>query len=235
MPPEERVSRGFPRQFKALIFDLDGVLADTAHLHHAAWKRLAGELGLAWNDAIGEKLKGVDRMASLEIVLGAASKNYTDAQKRELADRKNGYYRREIATFSADDLLPGALASLKAARAAGLKVALASASRSARELVERMGVAALFDLVVDSATIARAKPDPEIFLRAAQALGVDPADCLGIEDAQAGVAAIKAAGMAALGIGDADVLRGADAVLPSLAEFDLAKFVTKKAGKTALQ
>ncbi|MBS0584068.1 MAG: beta-phosphoglucomutase [Proteobacteria bacterium] len=227
-PSEAGASRGFPRPFKALIFDLDGVLADTAHLHHAAWKRLAGELGLAWDDAIGEKLKGVDRMASLAIVLGDAAKKYTAAQQRELADRKNGYYRREIATFSSDDLLPGALASLKAARAAGLKVALASASRSARELVERMGVAGLFDHVVDSATIARAKPDPEIFLRAAQALGVVPADCLGIEDAQAGVAAIKAAGMAALGIGDAAVLRGADAVLPSLAEFDLAKFVTKK-------
>jgi len=216
------------RSFQALIFDLDGVLADTAHLHHAAWKRLAGELGLPWNEAIGEKLKGVDRMASLEIVLGDAAKKYTDAQKRELADRKNGYYRAAIATFSASDLLPGALAALKAARAAGLKIALASASRSAGELVERMGVADLFDHVVDSATIARAKPDPEIFVRAALALGVAPADCLGIEDAQAGVAAIKAAGMAALGIGDARVLHEADAVLPDLTQFDLAKFVSKK-------
>ncbi|HEX7915078.1 HAD-IA family hydrolase, partial [Rudaea sp.] len=108
------------------------------------------------------------------------------------------------------------------------KIALASASRSAGELVERMGVADLFDHVVDSATIARAKPDPEIFLCAAQALGVDPADSLGIEDAQAGVAAIKAAGMAALGIGDARVLHEADAVLPDLTRFDLAKFVSKK-------
>ncbi len=218
----------FPHPFAALIFDLDGVLADTAHLHHAAWKRLAGELGLPWNDAIGEKLKGVDRMASLEIVLGSASKNYTAAQKQELADRKNGYYRAAIETFSADDLLPGALAALEAARGAGLKTALASASRSAKELVERMGVAGLFDHVVDSATVARAKPDPEIFLRAAAALGVAPAACLGVEDAQAGVAAIKAAGMAALGIGDARVLGEADAVLRDLTEFDLDKFVVKK-------
>lgn len=217
-----------PGPFKALIFDLDGVLADTAHLHHAAWKRLAGELCLAWNDAIGEKLKGVDRMTSLDIVLGDAAKKYTFAQKQELAERKNGYYRAAIATFSAQDLLPGARAALLAARAAGLKIALASASRSARELIERMGVAGLFDHIVDSATIARAKPDPEIFLRAAQALGVAPADCLGIEDAQAGVAAIKAAGMAALGIGDAQALRAADAVLPDLTHFDLGKFVVNK-------
>jgi len=228
MPSEDRVFRGFPRAFKALIFDLDGVLADTAHLHHAAWKRLASELGLPWDDAIGEKLKGVDRMTSLEIMLGPASKNYSDAQKRELADRKNGYYRAAIETFSVHDLLPGALAALNAARAAGVKTALASASRSARELVERMGVADLFDHVVDSATIARAKPDPEIFLRAAAALDVAPADCLGIEDAQAGVAAIKAAGMAALGIGDTRVLGEADAVLPDLTQFELEKFVVKK-------
>lgn len=214
----------FPYPFEALIFDLDGVLADTAHLHLAAWKRLAGELGLPWNDAVGEKLKGVDRAASLEIVLGEAASKYTNEQKQEFADRKNGYYRAAIATFSAKDLLPGAHAALLAARAAGLKVALASASRSARELVERMGIEKLFDLVVDSATISRAKPDPEIFQRAAAALGVDPAACLGIEDAQAGIAAIKSAGMAALGIGDAQVLKEADAVLPDLSSFELEKF-----------
>ena len=224
----EKSPHRFPYAFKALIFDLDGVLADTAHLHHAAWKRLASELGLPWDEAIGEKLKGVDRMTSLDIVLGPASKNYSDAQKHELAERKNGYYRAAIETFSARDLLPGALDALHAARAAGAKTALASASRSARELVERMGVADLFDHVVDSATVARAKPDPEIFLRAAAALGVAPADCLGIEDAQAGVAAIKAAGMAALGVGDARVLAEADAVLRDLTEFDLEKFVVKK-------
>ncbi|MBN8884646.1 MAG: beta-phosphoglucomutase [Rudaea sp.] len=228
--PQSRIPN--PRSYNALIFDLDGVLADTAHLHHAAWKRLAGELGLAWDDAIGERLKGVDRMASLDIVLGDAAKNYTSTQKHELAERKNGYYRKAIESFSANDLLPGALDALKAARAAGLKIALASASRSAKELVERMGVAGLFDHIVDSATIARAKPDPEIFLRAAAALDVDPANCLGIEDAQAGVAAIKAAGMTALGIGDARVLTDADAVLRDLTEFDLEKFVVKKPVET---
>ncbi len=216
----------FPQAFEALIFDLDGVLADTAHLHLAAWKRLAGELGLPWDDSIGESLKGVDRAASLDLVLGNLAGHYTPEQKRQLADRKNGYYRQAISTFSAQDLLPGALAALRAAKAAGLKIALASASRSAGELVERMGIAECFDHVVDASTVARAKPDPEIFQRAAAALGVDPSACLGIEDAQAGVAAIKSAGMAALGIGNARILGGADAVLPDLTMFELEKFVT---------
>jgi alpha,alpha-trehalose phosphorylase len=220
-----RTRVAFPQPFKALIFDLDGVLADTAHLHQAAWKRLAGELGLPWDERIGEKLKGVDRAASLEIVLGAAAGRYTNAQKQEFADRKNGYYRSAIETFSAKDLLPGAYRTLLAARAAGLKIALASASRSAKQLVERMGIAELFDQVVDAAVVGRAKPDPEIFQRAAAALGVDPAACLGIEDAQAGIAAIKSAGMAALGVGDVQVLKEADAVLPDLTSFELEKFV----------
>jgi alpha,alpha-trehalose phosphorylase len=215
----------FPRAFKAAIFDLDGVIADTAVLHHAAWKRLAGEIGLAFDDAIGERLKGVDRMGSLEIVLGDAGARYTADEKHVLAERKNGYYVAAIAQLGPDSLLPGAREALDAVRAAGLKVALASASRSARALVERLGIADRFDHVVDAAAIARPKPDPEIFLAAAHALGVAPGDCLGIEDAAAGVAAIRAAGMCALGIGDGAVLAQADAVLADLTEFDVARFV----------
>jgi len=217
----------FPRPLQALIFDLDGVITDTAALHQAAWQRLTDELGLAWDERYNERLKGVDRAASLEIVLGAAAAKYTSAQKHELAERKNGYYRASIAGITAQNLLPGARAALLAARAAGLKIALASSSRSAAELVESLGVSALFDHVVDAALVSRAKPDPEIFQRAAAALGVHPATCLGIEDAQAGVAAIKAAGMAALGIGSAQVLAAADAVIPDLNHFDLERFVSK--------
>ncbi|HWU75598.1 MAG TPA: beta-phosphoglucomutase [Rhodanobacter sp.] len=215
----------FPRPFQAVVFDLDGVLANTAPLHQAAWHRLADELGLPWHDDLGERLKGVDRASSLDLVLGEASGNYTPEQKRQLADRKNGYYRKAIESLSAADLLPGALQALQAARSARLKIALASASRSAGELVERMGIGGFFDHIVDASTIARAKPDPEIFQCAAAALGIDPASCLGIEDAQAGVAAIKSAGMVALGIGDARVLNEADAVLPDLASFKLEHFV----------
>lgn len=215
----------FPGPFKGIVFDLDGVLADTAHLHQAAWKRLADELGLPWNDGLDERLKGVDRITSLNLLLGAAAVDYTAEQKQQLAERKNGYYRKAIESFSAADLLPGALQALEAARGAGLKVALASASRSAGELVDRLGIGEFFDHIVDASAIARAKPDPEIFRRAADALGLDAAACLGIEDAQAGIAAIKTAGMAALGIGDAGVLGQADAVLPDLAAFRLEDFV----------
>ncbi|MEO6799859.1 MAG: beta-phosphoglucomutase [Rhodanobacter sp.] len=222
-PPSS--ANAFPGPFKGIVFDLDGVLADTAHLHQAAWKRLADELGLPWNDSLGERLKGVDRTTSLNLVLGDAAVDYTSEQKQRLADRKNGYYRKAIESFSAADLLPGALQALKAARDAGLKVALASASRSAGELVQRLGIGEFFDHIVDASAIARAKPDPEIFRRAADALGLDAAACLGIEDAQAGIAAIKTAGMAALGIGDARILGEADAVLPDLVAFRLEDFV----------
>ncbi len=170
--PQSRIPN--PRSYNALIFDLDGVLADTAMLHHAAWKRLAGELGLRMGRcdrraAQRRRPHGLARYRAWR----CGEKLYELTQKHELAERKNGYYRKAIESFSANDLLPGALDALKAARAAGLKIALASASRSAEELVERMGVAGLFDHIVDSATIARAKPDPEIFLRAAAALDVD--------------------------------------------------------------
>ena len=225
--PPELSGVAFPHPFKALIFDLDGVLADTARLHEAAWRRLAGEIGLAWDEAIGEKLKGVDRAASLELVLGAASVRYTAAQKHVLAERKNGYYREAIAALSPRDLLPGAHASLLAVRAAGLKTALASASRSAADVVARLGIADLIDHVVDAATVTQPKPHPEIFQRAAAALGVHPTACLGIEDAQAGIAAIKSAGMAALGIGDARHLQEAHAVLPDLTTFELEQFVAR--------
>ncbi|MDC8016042.1 beta-phosphoglucomutase [Tahibacter soli] len=215
----------FPQPFKALVFDLDGVIADTAVLHHAAWKRLAGEIGLSFDETIGERLKGVDRMGSLEIVLGDASARYTHDEKHALAERKNGYYVAAIAQLGPENLLPGAREALVAARAAGLKIALASASRSAGALVERFGLADFFDHVVDAASIARPKPDPEIFLAAARALGVAPGDCLGIEDAVAGVDAIRAAGMRALGVGDGAVLAHADAVIGGLTEFDVARFV----------
>ena len=221
----DAVAARWPQPFKAAIFDLDGVIADTAVLHHAAWKRLAGEIGLPFDDAIGERLKGVDRMGSLEIVLGDAGARYTNDEKYALAERKNGYYVAAIAQLGPESLLPGARDALVAVRAAGLATALASASRSAHALVERLGIAGLFDHVVDAATIARPKPDPEIFVAAARALGVAPGDCVGIEDAAAGVAAIRAAGMRAIGVGDGAALAQADAVLADLTGFDVARFI----------
>jgi alpha,alpha-trehalose phosphorylase len=205
--------------FAAVIFDLDGVLTDTAMVHFHAWKRLADELGIAFDRTINRRLKGVDRMASLDILLERSGREFAAQEKEALAQRKNGFYRDEIARFTPADLLPGALAALDAVRAAGLRVGLASASRNAPMLLDRLGIADRFDFIADPAQVAAGKPDPAIFLAAAQGLGVPPQACLGIEDAAAGIAAIKAAGMTALGIGDRRELAGADAVLDDLHQF----------------
>jgi len=208
-------------RFKAVIFDLDGVITDTAHYHYLAWKRLAETQGVHFDHAFNENLKGIDRMGSLDLILASAAKQYTAEEKLALADEKNLHYQELIATMSASDLLPGAVAALDTVRAAGMKIGLASVSKNAFTVLERLGITDKFDYVVDAALIARGKPDPEIFLKAAHELGVAPADCLGVEDAVAGVAAIKSAGMFALGIGQASVLTQADVVIPSLAQFDL--------------
>ena len=214
-----------PRRFKGVIFDLDGVIADTAVLHRAAWSRLAQEIGVPFDEAIAERLKGVDRRGSLEILLERASRPYPEDEKRALEERKNRDYRERIERLGPESLLPGARAAIESARAAGLRVALASASRNAPLLLERLGIAGLFDYVVDAGAVARSKPDPAIFLDAAAGLGLAPSDCLGVEDAAAGIAAIRAAGMTAIGIGDPVALADADIVLPAIAVFDVAAFM----------
>ena len=219
-------SAWLPRRLRAVIFDLDGVIADTAIVHHAAWKQLAEEIGVPFDDSVGERLKGVDRLASLDIVLEGANRSYTAAEKQALAQRKNTYYVEQIERFGPQHLLPGARAAIAATRNAGLKIGLASASRNAPLLLQRLGIAELFDYVVDAGRIERSKPDPEIFLAAARGLDVRPGDCLGVEDAAAGIASIHAAGMAAVGIGDAHALANADALLPSLAAFDIHSFIS---------
>jgi len=216
----------FPRVCHALVFDLDGVLTDTAHTHYRAWKRLADEIGVPFDLQVNERLKGVDRMASLEIILERASRSYSADEKRALADTKNGYYVQEIASVGPQDLFDGVRDVLDAARAAGLKLGLASASRNASALLQKLGIADCFDYIADAGRIVRAKPDPAIFLDVAAALGVPAHRCIGVEDAAAGIEAIHAAGMAAIGIGDARALRHADAVIPRVADFDLRTFVS---------
>ena len=208
-------------RFKAVIFDLDGVITDTAHYHYLAWKRLADSVDAPFDEAFNEQLKGVDRMGSLDLILARAPRTYTPAEKRALADAKNTHYQELIATMTPDDLLPGALRALEEVRAAGLHIGLASVSRNAFTVLDRLGIRDRFDDVVDAATIVNGKPDPEIFLTAAAHLGVDPKDCLGVEDAAAGVAAIKDAGMFAVGVGSPGVLHRADRVIPSMDAFRL--------------
>ncbi|MFL6673670.1 MAG: beta-phosphoglucomutase [Massilia sp.] len=208
-------------RFKAVIFDLDGVITDTAHYHYLAWKQLAESEGVRFDRAFNENLKGVDRMGSLDLILAGSAKTYSAEQKLALADSKNRHYQQLIATMTAADLLPGAVEALAAVRAAGLKIGLASVSKNAFTVLERLGIRERFDYVVDAARIANSKPHPEIFLNAAQQLDVAPADCLGVEDAVAGVASIKSAGMVALGIGKPEVLTQADRVIPGLDQFRL--------------
>jgi alpha,alpha-trehalose phosphorylase len=223
--PQAEAPTVFPRALEAVIFDLDGVIADTAVVHDAAWRRLAAEIGVPFDRALGERLKGVDRLGSLEILLEDSPHRYSVSEKHALAERKNAYYREQIERFGPQDLLPGALDAIEAVRRAGLKTGLASASRNAPLLLERLGIAGLFDYVVDAARIGRSKPDPEIFLAAAAGLGVAPAACLGVEDAAAGIASIHAAGMAAIGIGQPAALAQAEAVLPHLAAFRIEDFM----------
>jgi beta-phosphoglucomutase len=208
-------------KFRAVVFDLDGVITDTAHYHYLAWKALAESEGVHFDHAFNENLKGVDRMGSLNLILAGSSKAYSMEQKLALADRKNKQYVELIATMSQADLLPGAIEALASVRAAGLKIGLASVSKNAFTVLDRLGIRDRFDYVVDAALIANSKPHPEIFLNAAASLGVAPGDCLGVEDAVAGVASIKSAGMFALGVGDPAVLTQADRVIPNLSAFRL--------------
>ena len=208
-------------KFKAVIFDLDGVLTDTAHYHFLAWKALADSLDIPFDETFNEQLKGIDRMGSLEMILARSSRSHTQVEKILLAERKNLHYQKLIESMSPDDLLPGALATLNAIREADLTTGLASASKNAATVLERLGITDWFDYIVDTRTIKNGKPDPEIFLNAAENLAVSPAQCLGVEDSTAGIHAIKTAGMYALGIGDAAVLTEADRVIPGLDHFRL--------------
>jgi beta-phosphoglucomutase len=208
-------------RFDAAIFDLDGVLADSATAHFAGWKRLADELGIDFDERANEALKGVDRMGSLRHILALGERDVGLAEMEALAARKNGYYLEAVARMSPADLLPGAERLIGAAKAAGLRCAVASASRNAPLLLDRLGIADAFDFVADAGAVARPKPAPDIFLACSDALGVGPAHAIGFEDAQAGIAAIRAAGMLAVGIGNPSVLAEADMVFGATADVDL--------------
>jgi beta-phosphoglucomutase len=211
--------------FQAVIFDLDGVLTDTAHYHFLAWKKLAEDEGIPFDEAFNERLKGVDRMGSLELILSQSSRRYTPDDKLALAERKNRHYQELIATMSSHDLLPGAVAALDAVRSAGLKVGLASVSKNAPFVLDKLGITDRFDDIVDARQIIRGKPDPEIFLAAASHLHVDAVSCIGVEDAVAGVEAIKRAEMYAIGVGDPRILTGADRVISGLDAFRISDYM----------
>jgi alpha,alpha-trehalose phosphorylase len=205
---------------EAVIFDLDGVLTDTAAAHYHAWKRLADELGAPFDAEANERLKGVSRMESLDIILERGGLARSASEKQGLADRKNRYYLEAVSALGVGDLLPGARDALIRCRTLGLKTALASASRNAPRILEQLGIADLFDGVAEVTSDRRGKPAPDLFLAAAALVGAAPARCLAIEDSLAGLAAIRAAGMTAIGVGDPAILAGADRVIADLTDFD---------------
>ena len=200
---------------KAVIFDLDGVLVDTAEFHYRAWKALARELEIPFNREINEKLKGVSRSQSLEIILQNASKNFTADEKKEFLARKNRQYLEYVSGLDASGLLPGVAGFLRELKKKSFRLAVGSSSKNARKVLERLQITNMFDAIVDGTQITRSKPDPEIFLKAARALDLPPHHCVVIEDAPAGVTAAKRAGMRAVGIGRASSFPDADAVVPS--------------------
>ncbi|WP_371822906.1 beta-phosphoglucomutase [Cohnella sp. LGH] len=203
---------------KGALFDLDGVLVDTAKYHYLAWKQLAEQLGFEFTEADNERLKGVSRMRSLEIVLEVGGIELKEEEKLRLAEEKNERYLQYIRRMDESELLPGAKEYLQALRARGVRIALGSASKNAAFILDRVGIARLFDAIVDGTKVSRAKPDPEVFVVGCKELGLEPADCVVFEDAEAGVQAALAAGMRVVGIGRADILRAANLVVRGLDE-----------------
>jgi len=208
---------------RAAIFDLDGVIVDTSHLHYLAWKSIAADLGIPFTTRDNERLKGVSRMASLEIILqlDASRTALSEEEKQELAARKNDIYRHSIGRLGPGDLLPGARKFILECRSSGLKTAIASASRNSPAVIASLEAAELFDSVVDGNRVHRAKPDPEVFLRAAVDMAVPASDCVVFEDAAAGIAGALAAGMFSVGIGSEDTLAAAHLVIPGFDGFSL--------------
>ena len=207
---------------KGIIFDLDGVIVSTDDCHYLAWKRMADEEGIFFDRQINERLRGVSRMDSLDIILERAAKPYTKAQKEAMAARKNDAYVALVGKLTPADILPGAAETLAALRQKGVKIAIGSSSRNTPVILERIGLADTFDAVADGNQITHSKPDPEVFLLAASLLGLAPADCLVVEDADAGVEAALAGGMKALGVGSAAANPKATYRAQSLADVNLA-------------
>jgi kojibiose phosphorylase len=199
---------------RGVIFDLDGVLTETAEYHYRGWQRLADEEGIPFDRQANEAMRGLSRRDSLLHLLGGRPR--TEEQIEEMMERKNRYYLESIKDISSADLLPGALELLDELRSAGIKVAIGSASKNAQEVIQRLGIADRVDSISDGYSVTRSKPAPDLFLHAAAQVGLAPEHCVVVEDAGSGVEAALAAGMRAVGLGPVERVGAADVVLPSL-------------------
>lgn len=210
---------------EAVLFDLDGVLVRTDGLHYLAWKQIADAESIFFDERINDRLRGVSRMESLEIILERARRTYGSAEKQALAERKNAIYRDLLMGMGPGDVLPGVGPVLDGLRAAGIKIAVGSSSKNAGTILDRCDLARLFDAVVDGNDISHSKPHPEVFLLAASRLGVPPARCLVVEDAMAGIEAARNAGMRYVGVGTPETMPGVSPLIGGLADVDADRLI----------
>lgn len=203
---------------KAVIFDLDGVLVSTDKLHYRAWKAIADQENIFFDEEINNRLRGVSRMASLDIVLERSEREYSQEEKEKLAEAKNEIYKESLKELSPSDLFDHAVETIGVLKEKGIKVAIGSSSKNTRTILRQLGIEDIFDAISDGNNITHSKPHPEIFLKAAEFLGLAPGDCAVVEDAYAGIDAAKAAGMTAVGIGDAASYEKCDHTISDLYE-----------------
>jgi len=206
---------------KAAIFDLDGVIVDTAHYHYIAWKRLASEFNINLTIEQNERLKGVSRIRSLEIILELGNIQLPEEEKERLASKKNAWFVEYIESIRPEEIFSGVEELIQSMRMKGIKIALASSSKNAPRVIELLKIGHLFDAMVDGGMITHTKPHPEIFLLAASKLNIPPANCVVLEDAEAGVEAALAAGMKCVGVGATAQLGKANKVVAKTGEFDM--------------
>jgi len=200
------------KSLKGFIFDLDGVITDTSRLHYAAWKVITDKLKLPFNEEINERLKGVSRMESLEIILERSDKKYLEQEKLKIADEKNNIYREFVNQLNEKDLFPGVNGLLTELNKKGWKLAIGSASRNAKTIIKKLGIEQFFDYIVDVDKVYASKPHPDIFVNAANEMNLVCNECIVVEDSIAGILAAKRAGMFTVGIGDRKRLTEADFV-----------------------
>lgn len=213
-------------EIKACLFDLDGVIVDTAKYHFLAWQKLADELGIEFTEQHNELLKGVSRMQSLDIILDLGKIKLPEKEKIHLANQKNQVYLDYITQMKDDEILPGVREFIEEIKQKGVLVALGSASKNAQLILNQLNIEDFFDAVIDGNKATKAKPDPEVFLKGAETLHVGNETCVVFEDAIAGVGAAKNAGMFCIGVGDPKNLSHADHVIPGLEGFKYQSLIT---------
>ena len=204
--------------YKGIIFDLDGVICFTDHFHYLAWKKMADDEGIYFDEKINDRLRGVSRMASLEIILERATKTYTEEEKVLMATKKNEIYKEYLLTMSPSDMDINTINTLKELRNLGFKLAIGSSSKNTKLILNQLGITNLFDAISDGTNITKSKPDPEVFLKAAEFINLDPKDCYVVEDAVAGIDAAKAGNFLAIGIGPAKTYDKVDYPISSFKE-----------------